>query len=80
METQCLYFYKVRWSITPPSLPLPASPSPTSVSLPPFLPSLASRCSGNGGATQAGTSLPIEEDEGGRAAGPASQDHPGLPL
>ena len=52
------------WSNSPSLCP---TPSP---SLPP--PSLR--------ATQASTSLPAEEDEGGRAAGPATQDHPGLLL
>ena len=57
-----------------------SSPSPlTACSFLPPLPSF-SRCLSNGSTTQAGTTLHVEEDEGGCPAGPAPQDHPGLPL
>lgn len=38
------------------------------------------RGAGHGGAASPGAALPLEENEEGRAAGPAPQDHPGLLL
>ena len=55
-----------------------SSPSPLTACS--FLPPSSSRCLSNGSTTQAGTTLHVEEDEGGCPAGPPPQDHPGLPL
>lgn len=44
------------------------------------VPLLLSRGAGHGGAASPGAALPLEENEEGRAAGPAPQDHPGLLL
>lgn len=44
------------------------------------VPLLHSRGAGHGGAASPGAALPLEENEEGRAAGPAPQDHPGLLL